>query len=60
MPISSGDTEQLEIVNPRWIKPTMSVCQAANQAAHRGYTLRASWDRVQGIRIVAVKREAEK
>ena len=44
-------TEQL---NPKWIKPSMTIQQAANQADARGCTLKASWSPFAGLRIVAV------
>lgn len=44
-------TEQL---NPKWIKPSMTMQQAANQADARGCTLKVSWTSWAGMRIVAV------
>ena len=43
-----------EQINPKWIKPSMTIQQAANQADARGCTLKASWSPFAGLRIVAV------
>ena len=45
--------ERKTIINPKWIKPSMTIHQAATQANLRGFTLRASWHQLQGLRIVA-------
>lgn len=44
------------IVNPKWIKPSMTLEQAARQADIRGFTLKSSWTGLMGLRIVAVPR----
>lgn len=41
------------ILNPRWIKPSMSLQQAGNQAHARGYRLDVSWNSLMGLRVVA-------
>lgn len=50
------DTNRNEQINPHWIKPTMTVEQAAKHAALRSCTLSASFDSTMGIRIVAKRR----
>lgn len=46
-----------QVINPKWIKPTMTIHQAANQADARGCTLKASWSPAFGLRVVAVPKE---
>lgn len=49
-----------EIRNPSWVKPSMTIQQAAAQAAQRGFYLRAHFDRMMGLRIIAVRRDVER
>lgn len=49
--------EKTTMVNPRWVKPTMTLQQAANQAGLRGFTLRVSWTSIGGVRVVAEPKE---
>lgn len=44
------------IVNPKWVKASMTMLQAANQAAMRGFSLQSSWDPALGLRIIAIPR----
>ena len=44
-------------VNPPWVKSSMTVQQAANQASLRGFFLKASWSGQMGLRIVAIPKE---
>lgn len=46
-----------QIINPRWIKPTMTVYQAVVLADKRGCILKASYSGQFGMRVVAVPRE---
>lgn len=41
------------VLNPRWIKASMSLQQAGNQAGLRGYRLDVSWNSMMGLRVVA-------
>jgi len=43
-----------EQINPRFIKPSMTIQQAANQADARGCTLKVSWAPATGMRVIAV------
>ena len=47
-----------EIRQPKWIKPSMTVEQAAHQASLRGCYLRAHFDSTMVLRIIAVRRDA--
>lgn len=44
-------------INPKWIKPTMTIQQAANLARARNCYLKASWAPQLGLRVVAVPLE---
>ena len=46
-----------QVINPKWVKPNMTLQQAANQAYMRGFELRPSWSPTFGLRIVAVKKD---
>jgi len=48
-----------EIRNPKWIRPSMTVEQAASAAATRGFYLKSYFDRTMGLRIIAVRRDIE-
>ena len=50
-------TEQL---NPNWVKPSMTILQAANLARARNCYLKASWVPMIGLRVVAVPLEADR
>jgi len=52
-----GRDYQRETVNPSWIKPSMTVEQAAKAASMRNCTLKASFDKTFGVRIISVRRE---
>ena len=52
------ETKDSETINPTWLKASMTMEQAAKQAAIRNCTLRASFDKLFGLRIVAVRRES--
>lgn len=45
-----------ELRQPKWIKPSMTVEQAAREAQMRGCYLKAYWDSTMGLRIMAVKK----
>lgn len=45
-----------EIRQPKWIKATMTVTDAARHAHMHGCYLRTYWDPTMGLRVVAVKR----
>lgn len=49
-------TERHEEINPKWLKQSMTLLQAANQAKLRGMYLKVSWSDNLGCRIVAVPR----
>ena len=49
-----------EVRNPKWIKPTMTIEQAASAASRRGFYLRAHFDHTMGLRIIAVRRDVER
>lgn len=46
-----------QLINPNFIKPSMTVEQAAREAAMRNYILKSSWHATLGLRIVAVPRQ---
>jgi len=46
-----------EVWQPKWIKPNMNLDTAAREANMRGYYLKARWDAVMGLTIVAVRRQ---
>ncbi len=48
-----------EIRNPKWIKPSLTIEQAASAAAQRGFYLKAYFDPTMGLRIIAVRRDIE-
>ena len=53
-----NDKRQLqEQINPRWLKQSMTVLQAANLAAAKNCYLKVSWSGSMGCRIVAVPRQ---
>ena len=54
-----SDHEPKKLMPATFIKPSMSVHNAARQAAMRGCFLQVSWDATMGLRIKAVKRERE-
>lgn len=45
---------------PKYIKPSMTIENAARQAAMRNCHLKVFWDPVMGFRVIEVKREPEK
>ena len=45
-----------ETINPDWLKASMTIEQATKAASMRNCTLRASFDRLMGVRIVAVRK----
>ena len=47
------DIKREPVLNPRWIKASMSLQQAGNQANARGYRLDVSWNSLMGLRVVA-------
>ena len=44
-----------DTINPKWVKPSMSLQKAANQAYTRGAILKISWSPMMGLRVVAVQ-----
>ncbi len=50
-----------KIRNPKWLKPSMTVEEAARQCRQRGCTLRAIFDATMGCTVIAErpKREGE-
>ena len=52
-------SSQSEMLRPPWIKDHFTVEHAARIAHFRGYTLKASWHPVMGLRIIAVPRKLE-
>ncbi len=51
------DDKKDEQINPPWIKPSFTIEQAARIAAMRNCRLTASFDKMMGVRIVAVRIE---
>lgn len=49
-----GEKKLEQLINPSWIKPSMTILQAANQAHLRGYKLQPSYNSLYGLRVVAV------
>ncbi len=45
---------------PKYIKPSMTVEDAARQAQMRNCYLKCYWDRTMGLRVIEVKRETTK
>jgi hypothetical protein len=54
--MSSNEPKLQQVINPAWIKPSMTIHQAANQAAARSCILKASWSPQFGLRVVAIPR----
>ena len=53
--LKNGD----EIRNPKWIRPSMTIEQAASAASQRGFYLKAHFDPTMGLRIIAVRRDVQ-
>ena len=43
-----------EIWNPKWVRPSMTIEQAAKEANLRGYVLKSHWSPGMGLSITAV------
>ena len=47
--------EIIEVRNPRWLRPSMTLDAAAKECGIRGFSLKARWNRTMGLDIIAVR-----
>ena len=48
-------SKEVENRNPRWLRASMTIEDAARECDIRGFTLKARWHNTMGLQIVAVR-----